>query len=115
MTNLLSQLAVGAINPKYGSIGSPEKSNTGVKLIDPPFLDISRALPAVLNLAFSIAAILLVILILIGGLQYLASAGNEESSTKARRLLTSAVIGFVLIVGSWSIMVFAFYLLRYKF
>ena len=34
---------------------------------------------------------------------YLSSGGNEETSTKAKRLLINAVIGIILVVGGYAI------------
>ena len=49
------------------------------------------------------AAILFVILLIIGGIQYLGSFGNEEATTKARKLLLDAVVGLVIVVAAGAI------------
>jgi hypothetical protein len=42
------------------------------------------------------------ILLLIGGLQYMTSAGNEEASAKAKRLILEAIIGLVIVLAAWA-------------
>jgi small-conductance mechanosensitive channel len=56
--------------------------------------------------AISLAGIVFVVMFLVGGIQYLTSAGNEEASTKAKKLLVDAVIGIVIVAiayvaGTW--------------
>ncbi|MCL5795697.1 MAG: pilin [Patescibacteria group bacterium] len=58
------------------------------------------------NWIVGLAGLIFVVMFLIGGIQYLTSAGNEEASTKAKKLLIDAVIGIVVVAiayvaGSW--------------
>lgn len=55
------------------------------------------------NIVIVIAGVIFMILLLIGGLQYLTSGGDEDNATKARKLLLNAVIGIVIIVVSWAV------------
>jgi len=57
----------------------------------------------ILPFAFGAVGAVFVILFLVGGVQYLTSAGNEESATKAKKLLTDAVIGLVIVLASWAV------------
>ncbi len=43
------------------------------------------------------------VLIIYGGFMWMTARGNEEQVTSARTLLTSAVIGLIIIIGSYSI------------
>jgi hypothetical protein len=43
------------------------------------------------------------ILLLVGGLTYLTAAGNEEGESKAKKMITSAVIGIILVAFSYGI------------
>lgn len=49
------------------------------------------------------ASTIALIFIIIGGIQYITSAGNQEQATKAKSTLTWALIGFILIIASYSI------------
>lgn len=54
--------------------------------------------------AVASAAILATIVIMAGGLMWAASAGNESQIGKAKELITGAVIGMILAVGSYLIL-----------
>lgn len=47
-----------------------------------------------------------VIMILFGGFMWMTAAGNEEKVKKAKAILTSAVIGLVIVLLSWAILTF---------
>ena len=55
------------------------------------------------NIVITIAGVVFVVLMLIGGIMYLASAGNDESTKKARQLLLDSVIGLVIVVTAWAV------------
>ncbi len=57
----------------------------------------------ILDFVFGAAGAIFVIMIIVGGLQYLTSAGNEETATKAKKIMTYAVAGIVITVGAWAI------------
>lgn len=57
---------------------------------------------SIINIAIGVIGAIFVILFIVGGVQYLTSAGNEEASTKAKKLLVDAVIGLVIVIVSWS-------------
>ena len=57
----------------------------------------------ILPFVFGAAGTIFVIMFIVGGIQYLTSAGNEESSTKAKKLLIDAVIGIVIVVAAWAL------------
>ena len=73
------------------------------------------ALPLVFSEALFGAALIFTVLILVGGIQYMAAAGDEQGTTKAKKLLTAALVGFALIMSTWAIMLFVFNLTNYKF
>lgn len=56
----------------------------------------------VINLAVGIAGAIFVIMFIVGGVQYLASAGNEETSTRAKKILVDSIVGIVIIAVSYS-------------
>ncbi len=49
------------------------------------------------------AVVLFIILLLIGGIQYLGSFGNEEATTKARKLILDAVVGLFIVLAAGGI------------
>ena len=65
----------------------------------------------VLKVAADIIAIMTgiaaVILIIAGGFGMITSGGNTEAATNARKRITSAVIGLVIVALAWTIITFA--------
>lgn len=55
------------------------------------------------SLVILVSGILFVVLLLLGGVQYLTSLGQEEQLTKARALMLNAVIGLVIVITSFAI------------
>lgn len=47
-----------------------------------------------------------VVMIILGGFIWMTAAGNEEKVKKAKAILTSAVIGLVIVLLSWAILTF---------
>jgi len=54
----------------------------------------------------SLAGGLAVLFIIIGGLQYMTAAGSEERVKTAKRTLTYAIIGLVLVIFAYAIIKF---------
>src|SRR4051812_49390572 len=57
----------------------------------------------VIKLLLLFTAAIAILFIIIGGYQYITSAGNEESAEKGRKTLVNAVIGLAIIVMSYAI------------
>lgn len=53
-----------------------------------------------------LAGIIAVILILIGSVQYILSAGDAQKAASARQMILGAVVGLVIIAVAYSIVVF---------
>ena len=65
------------------------------------FQDINTTLPHLWNVAVELAAVIFIVLLLVGGIQYLANAGNEDAAKKSMKLILDAVIGLVLVLIAW--------------
>jgi|GEM_PF-6040580 len=83
-------------------------------LVNPAFLDLQTGLPVFYNAALFVATVVFVILVIIGGVRYLASAGGDGTE-QAKKLLLSAVVGLALILGTWAILLLVFQLTGYHF
>lgn len=55
------------------------------------------------EVAIIVAGIGFVILLLLGGFQYLTSAGNPDGAQRANRTMLNAVIGLVIVVASYAV------------
>jgi len=79
--------------PRVGNIGN----------LPVNFYSLAQIVATVFNIVIGISGAIFMVLLLIGGIQYLTGAGNEESTTKAKKLLIDAVIGLVLTLSAWAI------------
>jgi len=71
-------------------------------------LQISEVIKNIINAILGIIGVIAVGYLIYGGFLYLTSAGDEKQSTKARTVITSAIIGVIIIVLSWAIVRFVF-------
>lgn len=69
---------------------------------DPVPLVVARAVQGVL----SIVGIIFLILVIWGGAMWMMSGGNEKNISQAKQILTTAVIGLVIIMTGYSITYF---------
>lgn len=67
------------------------------------FTNLGDSVSTIFNVVILIAGVAFVILFLVGGIQYLLAAGNEETSGKAKKLLLDAVIGLIIVLAAWAI------------
>ena len=81
--------------PSYGSVGSGKALSFDV---GSPADFISEFIQIYL---FPLAAIVLFIYLLWGGLSYMLSSGNPDKTKAAWAKITQALIGFVIIFTSW--------------
>lgn len=57
----------------------------------------------ILNITYSLAGIIAIIMIIIGGFTYTTSAGNPASVTKAKNTILYSVIGLVVVIAAFAI------------
>lgn len=86
--------AAGPLLPDINII----KSSTGLNDTEPTVVA-ATLIQAVLLLLGTIA----LVLIIYAGFMWMFARGNEEKVETARSILTSAIIGLVIIIGSYSI------------
>jgi hypothetical protein len=67
---------------------------------------LSESAITIVNYALGFLGIIAVILIIYGGILMVTSAGNEEAVGKAKKIITYAAIGIVIIILSYSIVTF---------
>ncbi|MFA7365280.1 MAG: pilin, partial [Patescibacteria group bacterium] len=65
--------------------------------------DIRIRIVAIINVILTLLGIVTVVLIIFAGFKWMTAAGNEEQVSKAKKTLTSAVIGLIIILVAWSI------------
>lgn len=68
------------------------------------FTTAQEIIVSVINLILSIAAFAAIIMIIFGGYQYMASTGDQAKVEGARKTLTNAIIGLVIVILSYIIL-----------
>ncbi|MFH1536544.1 MAG: pilin [Patescibacteria group bacterium] len=66
-----------------------------------------RIVVDIINWGLGVLALVAVVMILIGGFQWMTAGGNEERIEKAKKLLIAAVIGLLIILAAWGISSYA--------
>lgn len=61
----------------------------------------------IINVALGFLGVIAVAIILLGGFKWMTAGGNEEKIESAKKLLTAAIIGLVIILLAWAIVIFA--------
>ena len=59
----------------------------------------------------SLLGILVLIMIIISGFQWMTAGGNEETIGKAKKNITNAIIGLAIVISSYSLASFVTYIL----
>ena len=57
----------------------------------------------ILKLFLGLLGLMAVIIIMLGGFKWMASAGNEDAVIEARKTIVNGIIGLVVILASWGI------------
>lgn len=68
--------------------------------------DLKSAVISAIAWVLGIASLVSVVMVILGGFLWLTSAGNEEKLEKAKKTISSAVVGLVLVIISWAIVIF---------
>jgi cbb3-type cytochrome oxidase subunit 3 len=69
-----------------------------------PFPDLAQLIANVIAIVIFLAALLVFIFLLIGGLQWILSGGDKAAAQAARDRITSALVGLVIIVAAFALM-----------
>lgn len=70
------------------------------------FTDLFIVAANVVRILMYVAGVAAVIMMIVAGIMYITSAGNPESLARAKRTITNAVIGLVLVSLAYSIVTF---------
>ncbi len=68
--------------------------------------DLRTTAAKIINVALSLLGIVSVVIILIGGFQWMTAGGNEEKVTEARKRIIQGIIGLAIIMSAWAIATF---------
>jgi cytochrome bd-type quinol oxidase subunit 2 len=68
--------------------------------------DLKQTVINIVNYVLGLLGLIAVIMIIIGGFQWLTAAGNEERVEKAKKVISAAVVGLIVILLAWAIVIF---------
>ena len=89
-----------ALSPlAFAQFTTPNSGGTNL----PNDTSLSGLIMRVINIALTIAGLIAVLFLIIGGFRYITSAGNEETAEQAKKIIINAIIGIVIIILSFVI------------
>lgn len=68
--------------------------------------DVRSTAARIINVALGFLGIIAVVIVLIGGFQYMISGGNDTKTAEARQLIFAGIIGLAIILSAWAITTF---------
>ena len=84
------------------SIDSSVGDSTGL-----PNTDLKQAVLRTLSLVLGLLGLVAVVMVVWGGFTWLTSGGSEEKVESAKKIISAAVIGLIVVLLSWAIVLFA--------
>lgn len=70
--------------------------------------DLRETVASLINVAMGLLGIVAVVIILIGGFQWMTAGGNDEKVAEARKRIFAGIIGLAIILSAWAITLFVF-------
>jgi hypothetical protein len=67
------------------------------------FTNLGQIFQAVLTLAFFVAGVALLFMLVLGGIQWISAGGDSKALDAARGRITNAVVGLVIVVAAYAI------------
>lgn len=80
---------------KYFSSGDTGFTWVNIRLV--------TLIPALFNLALIAAVVIFFFMFIVGGIKWITAGGDKEAVGSAQKILTSAIIGLVILFSAWAI------------
>ena len=68
--------------------------------------DLESTVVNIIQWVLGFLGLIAVIFILYGGFVWMTASGNEEKVSKAKKVITAAVIGLIVVLLAWAIVIF---------
>lgn len=69
--------------------------------------DLVTTVTRIIQWVLGLLGLIAVIMIIIGGFRWMTAGGNEEKVEAAKKILTAAIIGLIIVLLAWAIVIFA--------
>ena len=100
---IVATLAVPAVSYAAATSFSIESVGSQIGLGD---ADLKTTVLNIVRLVLSLMTLIAVVLVIYGGFVWLTAAGNEDNVEKAKRIISAAVIGLIIILLAWAVVIF---------
>lgn len=87
-------------------------SNGTVSIPKPPQFkieDLGLFISRAINIALMVAAILVFVYLVWGGIQWIMSGGDKAKTEEARSRITAAIVGLAVVAAAWAVMLLVQY------
>ncbi|MBI5037527.1 MAG: hypothetical protein HZC01_02385 [Candidatus Kerfeldbacteria bacterium] len=98
---LVAVLALPAVASAQVNVGSTLGTTFGLGTAD-----LESTVINVVQWVLGFLGLIAVIMILIGGFQWITAGGNEEKVASAKKVISAAVIGLIIVLLAWAIVIF---------
>ena len=68
-----------------------------------PFNNLGDVFGFLVNVVLGVGIAITIIFLILGGIQYITARGDQKAAGAARESLTNAVIGFIVVIGAFTI------------
>lgn len=68
--------------------------------------DLKAAVINIINWVLGLLGIIAVIMVLVGGFQWMTAGGNEDKVEKSKKIISAAIVGLIIILLAWAIVNF---------
>jgi hypothetical protein len=68
--------------------------------------DLKKTVLNIIQLVLGLMTLIAVVLIIYAGFIWLTAAGEEENVAKAKRIISAAIVGLIIILLAWAIVIF---------
>ncbi|MEK7623849.1 MAG: hypothetical protein AAB408_04260 [Patescibacteria group bacterium] len=70
--------------------------------------DVPQTVASVINVGLGLLGVIALVIILVGGFEWMTAGGNEEKTAEARKRIFAGIIGLAIILSSYAIARFVF-------
>jgi hypothetical protein len=104
----LAQTIPGSLNNSAGNDSIKNVGGTDSGLTDKGIFGANSIVSNVINIILYIVGIVAVIMLIVGGIMYATSAGDEKKVTTAKATIVAALIGLAVAILAWTLVNFVF-------